>query len=212
MDKEIKAHKKVTLPRYQQIAVDIAERIVENRYYVGQKLLARSTLASNFNVSPETARKAINVLVDLGIMEVQQGSGTYVASRENAQLFVEKYKDVQSIQETRREILESVDQQKEQLNHLSHLLENLVIQTKKVHDFSPFIPFELLLTEDAQLLDKSIAELNIWQKTGATIVGVQTANAMLLSPGPYTKLCQGDKLYFVGTELSVQRMRKLFYP
>src|SRR5699024_7753754 len=147
----------------------------------------RSTLASNFNVSPETARKAVNVLVDLGIMEVQQGSGTYVVSRENAQLFVEKYKDVQSIQETRNEILESVDRQQEELNHFSHLLENLVIQTKKVHDFSPFIPYELDLTQEAQSLNKSISELNIWQKTGATIVGVQTTLEMILSPGPYTK-------------------------
>ncbi len=74
--------KNLTLPRYQEIAVEIAERIVENRYQVGEKIYARSTLASNFNVSAETARKAINVLVDLEIMEVQQGSGTYVASRD----------------------------------------------------------------------------------------------------------------------------------
>jgi len=145
-------------------------------------------------------------------MEVQQGSGTYVVSRENAQLFVEKYKDVQSIQETRNEILESVDRQQEELNHFSHLLENLVIQTKKVHDFSPFIPYELDLTQEAQSLNKSISELNIWQKTGATIVGVQTTLEMILSPGPYTKLCQGDRIYFVGPELSVQRMQQLFYP
>ncbi|MGO2853236.1 MAG: GntR family transcriptional regulator, partial [Tetragenococcus koreensis] len=111
MAEELKPTKRVTLPRYQQIAVDIAERIVENRYKVGQKIHARSTLASNFNVSPETARKAINVLVDLEIMEVQQGSGTYVASRENAQLFVEKYKNVQSIQEIRQDLLDSVQRQ-----------------------------------------------------------------------------------------------------
>lgn len=67
--------KRILLPRYQQVAVEIAERIADNRYQVGEKIHARSTLASNFNVSPETARKAINVLVDLGIMEVRHGSG-----------------------------------------------------------------------------------------------------------------------------------------
>ena len=60
---------------------------VENRYEVGQKVHARSTLASNFNVSPETARKAINVLVDLGIMDVRHGSGAYIASKGKAQSF-----------------------------------------------------------------------------------------------------------------------------
>lgn len=29
--------KKIVRPRYQQIAVDLAERIVENRYQVGRK-------------------------------------------------------------------------------------------------------------------------------------------------------------------------------
>ena len=30
---------------------------------------------------------------------------------------------------------------------------------------SPFLPFELLLKEDAQHLEKSVHELNIWQVT-----------------------------------------------
>ena len=42
--------KKIVRPRYQQIAVDLAERIVENRYQVGEKIHARSTLASTYNV------------------------------------------------------------------------------------------------------------------------------------------------------------------
>ncbi len=79
--------KKIVRPRYQQIAVDLAERIVENRYQVGEKIHARSTLASTYNASPETTRKAINVLVDLGIMEVRHGSGAFVASKEKAKDF-----------------------------------------------------------------------------------------------------------------------------
>ena len=73
--KEKCLEKKIVRPRYQQIAVDLAERIVENRYKVGEKIHARSTLASTYNASPETTRKAINVLVDLGIMEVRHGVG-----------------------------------------------------------------------------------------------------------------------------------------
>lgn len=79
---------KIVRPRYQQIAVDLAERIVENRYKVGEKIHARSTLASTYNASPETTRKAINVLVDLGIMEVRHGSGAFVASKEKAKISI----------------------------------------------------------------------------------------------------------------------------
>lgn len=207
------AHKKnVSLPRYQQIAVEIAERIVENRYQVGQKIHARSTLASNFNVSPETARKAINVLVDLEIMEVRHGSGAYISSKEKAQVFLAQYKDTQSIQEIRHKLLDSVERQKQELDSFSELLDILVQQTKKSHQIAPFVPYVLLLKEDTRHLEKSINELNLWQATGATIVAIQTEEELLLSPGPYAKFSQGNTIYFVGNELSLQRMTNFFYP
>ena len=212
MTNKFQDKKKVALPRYQQIAVAIAERIVENRYLVGQKIHARSTLASNFNVSPETARKAINVLVDLEIMDVRHGSGAYIASKEKAQAFVEQYQDVQSIQEIRQDILDSVERQQQELDNFSDLLNTLVQQTKKVHHMSPCVPFELQLTEQAQHLEKSINELNVWQATGATIIAIQTTEELLLSPGPYAKFSAGNTIYFVGNELALQRMTNFFYP
>ncbi|MDO7869761.1 MAG: GntR family transcriptional regulator [Enterococcus casseliflavus] len=212
MTNKLQDKKKVALPRYQQIAVAIAERIVENRYQVGQKIHARSTLASNFNVSPETARKAINVLVDLEIMDVRHGSGAYIASKEKAQAFVEQYQDVQSIQEIRQDILDSVERQQQELDNFSDLLNTLVQQTKKVHHMSPFVPFELQLTEQAQHLEKSINELNVWQATGATVIAIQTTEELLLSPGPYAKFSAGNTIYFVGNELALQRMTNFFYP
>ncbi len=212
MEKSMKSKNRVSLPRYQQIAVEIAERVVEGRYQVGEKIHARSTLASNFNVSPETARKAINVLVDLEIMEVRHGSGAYVSSKENAQKFVEKYRNVQSVKEIQQEIADSIDRQRKELTNFSELLEALVNQTKQVHDISPFIPYELKITEKALHLEKSIVELNIWQVTGATVVAIQTETELLLSPGPYAKLSIGNVVYFVGSELSFQRMQNFFYP
>lgn len=202
----------MTLPRYQEIAVEIAERIVENRYQVGEKIYARSTLASNFNVSAETARKAINVLVDLEIMEVQQGSGTYVASRDKAKQFVDKYQNVQTLNEIKRDVLTSIKRQKEELDNTTQLMEMLLKQSKQIQDVSPFIPYQLKITSKALHIEKSIAELNIWQKTGATIVAIQTDSALLLSPGPYAKLSIGNTIYFVGDDLVVQRMNQFFYP
>ena len=197
MDGENK--KRILLPRYQQVAVEIAERIADQRYQVGEKIHARSTLASNFNVSPETARKAINVLVDLGIMEVRHGSGAYVLSREKAKVYFEKYQDVQSVQEIKNELQESVEKQKRELEHVSQLLNQLLAQTKRVHNVAPVVPYEL-------------NELNIWHETGATIIAIQQKDELLLSPGPYAKICAGDTLFFVGDELVLQRMQHLFYP
>lgn len=204
--------KRVLLPRYQQIAVELAERIADQRYQVGEKIHARSTLASNFNVSPETARKAINVLVDLGIMEVRHGSGAYVLSREKAQIYFEKYQDVQSVQEIKNEIQASVDQQKQELEHVTRLLNQLLAQTKRVHNVAPFVPYELTLTDQAKHLEETINDLNIWHETGATVIAIQQKDELLLSPGPYAKICAGDTLFFVGNDLVMQRMQHLFYP
>lgn len=201
---------KLVRPRYQQIAVDLAEQIVENRYQIGEKIHARSTLASTYNASPETTRKAINVLVDLGIMEVRHGSGAFVASKEKAKDFLLQYQDVQSIQETKAEIMESVKKQQEELNHFSQLLDQLVSQTKRIHKMNPLLPFELALTEEAAHLNQSISELNIWQATGATVIAISHDQELLVSPGPYAKFSAGDTVHFIGNEYTLQRMTNFF--
>ncbi|MGX7205935.1 GntR family transcriptional regulator [Enterococcus pingfangensis] len=204
--------KKLTVPRYQQIAIELAQRIVDKRYAEGDKLHARSTLASNFNVSPETARKAINMLVDLDIMEVRHGSGAYVASREKAQGFLTQYHDVSSIQEMKQEILQSVDRQQQELDNFSSLLDTLVNHTKRIQQTAPFLPYEIKLDEKARHLNESIGELNIWQETGATVIALQHDDRLLLSPGPYAKFEAGETVFFVGEELVYQRMKHFFYP
>lgn len=204
--------KKVVLPRYQQVAVEIAERIVDNRYVIGEKIHARSTLASTFGVSAETARKAVNVLVDLGIMEVKHGSGVIVSSKSKAESFLVQYKDVQSVQDIKTDLMESVKQQKDELDHFTQLLDQLVSQTKKINHASPFLPSELLLTESAEHLEQSISELNLWHETTATVIAISHNNDLFLSPGPYAKLSANDTVYFVGNEYAKQRMYNFFYP
>lgn len=198
--------------RYQQVAVEIAERIAKGDYREGEKLSARSTLASNFGVSPETARKAVNVLVDLEIMDVRHGSGTYVASRRRAASFVERYRDVHSIQDLRREIEEKVERQNSGLKEISELMDRLVRETTRSNDLEPFVPYELKITGDCLYIDSSIGELNVWQKTGATVVAIKRNNEVIVSPGPYARISEGDVLLFVGNAMAKQRMMHMLFP
>ena len=210
MDKSRGRQKYIYESRYQQIAVELAQKIAEGWYTVGEKLNARSTLASNYNVSPETARKAVNLLVDLGIVTIRQGSGTYVASREKAQLFVERYQDTVSMQEIRKEISDCVARQQQEIEHLSKLLKSLVGQTKRSHSTTSIVPYDLHIDRHCAYLGKSIGELNIWQQTGATIVGIKRNADIIISPGPYERIQEEDVILFVGSELSKQRMNNLF--
>ncbi len=189
--------KKIVRPRYQQIAVDLAERIVENRYKVGEKIHARSTLASTYNASPETTRKAINVLVDLGIMEVRHGSGAFVASKEKQRFPIAISRCTIHPRYKKAEIMASVEKQQDELNHFSQLLDQLVNQTKRIHKMNPLLPFELSLSEKAMHLDRSISELNIWQATGATVIAISHNEELLVSPGPYAKFTAGDIVHFI---------------
>lgn len=204
--------KQTRMPRYQQIAIEIAERIVDNRYPIGEKIHARSTLASTFGVSPETARKAVNILVDLGIMEVKHGSGVFVSSKNKAVSFLEQYKDVQTIEEIKHDLFNSLALQKKELDGFTQIINQLVSQTVKLNKVNPFLPSELLLKEEAQHLNTSISALNLWHETGATVIGILHNDELVLSPGPYAVLNANDTVYFVGDEFATQRMINFFYP
>ena len=79
------------IPRYQRIALEIASRIASGEYEEGQKLSGRSSIAGQYGVSPETARRAFSVLADLEIVEPAKGSGMFIKSREKSEEFIKQF-------------------------------------------------------------------------------------------------------------------------
>ncbi|MEX2784058.1 GntR family transcriptional regulator [Streptococcus sp. H49] len=203
-------HSKKGQARYQQVAVGIAERIVAGKYRVGEKIKSRSTLASNFNVSPETARKAINILVDLDIAEVKHGSGVTIISRERAQEFLKNFEMTNSLSQIKKEIRAGISQQQKDLKHLSGLVDSLISQNRFLNKKFPFEPYELQLDADCAHFGIPLDELNLWQATGATIIAIEHGGELILSPGPYAVLEKQDAVYFIGDELSYSRMQNVF--
>lgn len=196
--------------RYQQVAVALARQIVEGKYAIGEKIKSRTTLSSNFNVSPETARKAITILVDLDIVEVKHGSGVRVLSRENAAIFLRKYHATNSLLELKKELENQILQQKKDLDGISKTVTNILAQTRDINNRFPFEPFQLVLSQDSDYLGRQLKELNLWQETGATLIGIERQEELMLSPGPYAMLEKGDRIFFVGDELTYSRMKNLF--
>ena len=66
------------IPRYRQIAASIKNNISTGKYLPEQPLPTEARLREEFSVSRVTIRQAIKLLVDEGILESIQGSGTYV--------------------------------------------------------------------------------------------------------------------------------------
>lgn len=196
MEKKIQ----VKQPKYQLIAEDIATKIVECKYVVGEKIYARSSLASHYGVSPETTRRAIAVLQDLDIVESTKGSGVVIVSYENAAQFVRRLTDVKSVRELQREIEQNIQKQKKELTNLQESLSEFVSRTSRLQSINPFVPFQLEITEACPFLEKSVGEINFWQQTGGTIIGIKKGEDIIISPGPYAELRAGDIVYFVGND------------
>lgn len=188
-------------PKYQIIAEDIAAKIVEKKYIIGDKIYARSLLASQYGVSAETARRAIAVLQDLNIVEATKGSGVMITSYENAANFVHRLEGVKSVRELQKELSLSIEKQFAELNNLQETAKELINRTNRFQSINPFVPFQLEISESCPYVSKSISEINFWQNTRATIVGIRKKNELLLSPGPYATLEVGDIVYFIGDEI-----------
>ena len=187
-------------PRYQLIAEDIATKIVERKYVVGEKIYARSSLASQYGVSPETTRRAIAVLQDLNIVEATKGSGVEIVSYENAAQFVRRLTDVKTVRELQGELEQSIHNQKRELANLNELLQEFVSRTNRLQSINPFVPFQVEITADCPYLTKNIGSIKFWQQTGATIIGIKKGEDLIISPGPYAEIQAGDMLYFIGED------------
>jgi len=202
----------VKQPKYQQIAVDLASKIVEKKYQIGDKIYARSSLASQYNVSAETARRAIAVLQDLEIVEASKGSGVIIKSYEMAARFVRQFQDVQSVHELQNELLISIQKQQQELLHLQEKAKQLISRTEHFRSVNPFIPYQIEMTADSPCIHQTLQALNFWQNTSSTIVGIRRGNELLLSPGPYASFEEGDIIYFIGNDESLGRVQSFLYP
>lgn len=65
-------------PAYIQIVNIIRQQIADGVYPPGAKLPSEAQLRKQFGVSPMTIRRAINVLLDQGVVDTTQGKGTFV--------------------------------------------------------------------------------------------------------------------------------------
>ena len=69
-------------PAYLHIANTIAEKIGAGVYRPGDQLPTEPQLRAMFGVSPATIRRAVNILLDRGLVNTTQGKGTFVRAQD----------------------------------------------------------------------------------------------------------------------------------
>jgi len=67
-------------PAYMRIVRTVSSRIAHGDYREGDQLPSESQFCTEFDVSPMTLRRAVNMLVDRGLVSTVQGRGTFVRS------------------------------------------------------------------------------------------------------------------------------------
>jgi len=195
-------------PIYQQIAIDLANRISKGEFSIGEKIHGRSTLAGQYNVSPETIRRAVILLEDMHIVEVLKGSGITVKSKDEAFKFIERFKNIDSMSSIKNDIKNLLQEKKKMDEKLVLSIDKLMDYSERFKNTNPFAPIEIEIGELSEFLGKTISEVDFWQNTGATIIGIRRSGALILSPGPYAVFCAGDVFIMIGEESAYERVKE----
>lgn len=194
---------------YQKIAVDIARDIVNGKYKEGQKLSGRTMLASYYKVSPETIRKSCFILKDLNILDVEKGSGIEVLSAKKAKEYVTRFNDASQINDIKNDLLLWMKKQREELSDIDDKIRKFMSLTEKFSNIAPAIMhFEVTVTALCPVVNKCIGDTNFWQNTGGTIIAIKRNETIIVSPGPYATLTEGDILCIVCNDDAVIDVKK----
>ncbi|HHD2751996.1 TPA: TrkA C-terminal domain-containing protein [Clostridium perfringens] len=191
---------KVNEPIYKQIALDIAGRIYNDDIKIGEKIHGRSTLASNYNVSPETVRKAVKLLEDMKVVSSSKGSGVTIISKDNAYNFINRFHSIESVTSLKHDIESLMEEKKVIEKNIGEMIDRIVDYSNRLRYTNPLTPIEIELPKECDLIGKSVSESKFWQNTKATIVAIRRKGELIISPGPYLVFEKGDNLLVVGEE------------
>ncbi len=195
---------------YYSIAVDMARRISKEEFSIGAKISGRTVLASHYQVSPETIRKAIALLRDVGAVEVSRGREIEVISKEKAESFLAEWDASKPVQSFWQDFDALVAEKKRIDQKFYQMVEEIANRSPRISTLAPYRPFEIQIKEDTKIVGKTIGNLRLWQATGATVVAVRRKEEFIVSPGPDVTLEAKDWLVLVGPEDSIPRMQEMF--
>ena len=184
------------LTQYTRIAISLAERIASGQLKEGDKISGRSKLSPEYNVSPETIRRALRLLADMKVVEVKEQSGVYVLSADNARRYLRNFEEKTDMRSKQQQLKQLLARQ-ELLNHqMAALCRDILDETSQTPDSLP--NYSCRVPDHWSDSGVTIGALRFWQATGATIVAIRRNLSYIVSPGPYAELYAGDAVIFVG--------------
>lgn len=194
--------------RYEEIAADIAGKIVARELKEGERISGRSTLAATYRVSPETIRRAIALLHQRGIVQVQAGSGIRVVSRNLAADYLDAVQTRSSLEQAAAEL-------QTLLARRAALDAEITAAMAKISALSTRLGAtmreldEVQLTEGSWVVGQTLASARIRNVTACTVVALIRGSSEEFSPAADSRLEAGDILLLAGSEQARQRARQV---
>lgn len=188
--------------------MDLAHAIMMGEYHEGEKILGRSTLAGRYNVSPETIRRAIAILQNVGVVMVNQGVGITVTSKAMAEKFFKSFDQKGEIQSFLEDLRQLMDQRRQNdlkieshLNKFQGYVDRIMSRWLDVG--------EIEVGKDSSAIGKTLRELQIRERTGTTVIAVIRDGLEQFSPEAGFILRGEDVLLAAGSAEGQAKLRQL---
>ncbi|GAA0739524.1 TrkA C-terminal domain-containing protein [Clostridium oceanicum] len=198
-------------PLYKNIALDIANRIVRGKLKCDEKISGRSTLASMYNVSPETIRRAIALLEDMDVVNSTKGSGIEILSISAAEKFIERNKNNVYLSTVKENIFDILKKKKKLDEELEDNFNKIMDLVERFENISPFTLIEVSIDNNCLVLGKKVNELKFWQRTRATILAYRRKSNIIISPGPEYIFTEGDIIVVIGSSNVYKKVYEFLY-
>ncbi len=193
-------------PRYLTIAVDLARRVSAGEFAEGQTLPGNSLLASQYETSPETIRRALGLLAEMEVVNVRPQRGSKVVSVANADSYISYFEKDVEVRKTYEKICDLMHQYEKLNKQMMKAVDTLTDRRMSMLSVSAPLPnYKIEVPAGSAVIGKSIGDLKFWGVTGCTIVAVERGDESIVSPGPYEQLCAGDNVLVVGPPSCVER-------
>lgn len=197
-----------TLPVYSKVALDIATKIAAGDLQEDTKFSGRSLMSTQYGVSQETIRRALNVLAEMGIVSIQQNSGAVVLSKQRAVDYIKKAQATSNMRSLKRELRNLIAERSRLDDRILDIVNQITDLNDRFTSSDPLRNYEFELSPYSKLVGKTIRESRFWQNTQTTIVAIISNGKTYLSPGPNAVFKAYDILVVAGTPKNLDLVRK----
>lgn len=186
-------------PVYAQIALDICARIARGDLKENTKFSGRSMMSSEYGVSPETIRRALNLLQDEDIVEVHHNSGVVIKSKENALLYLQQYSFTNDIHNLKLQLKDLMKERDLLDQRIVQLVEHIIDLNDRFSYTDPLRKFEFEIPQNSSLIGLTVKDAAFYQHTQATVIAIRRGKQMILSPGPDARFEAKDVIVVIGS-------------